>query len=44
VLLLPDKSAALHAVLKGVVNDVDLLGATLDSFEPAHRVHDRLGD
>ena len=32
VLLLPDKSAALHAVLKGVVNDVDLLGTTLDSY------------
>jgi len=32
VLLLPDKSAVLHAVLKGVVNDVDLLGTTLDSY------------
>jgi hypothetical protein len=30
--LLPEKSAALHAVLKGVVNDVDLLGTTLDSY------------
>src|SRR5439155_13115943 len=32
VLLLPDKSAALHPVLKAFVNDVDLLGTTLDSY------------
>jgi len=32
VLLLPDESSALHPVLKGIVNDVDLLGTTLDSY------------
>ena len=32
VLLLPDESAALHPVLKLFVNDVDLLGTTLDSY------------
>src|SRR4051794_4044057 len=32
VLLLPDKSASLHPVLKGIINDVDLLGTTLDGY------------
>lgn len=32
VLQLPEKSAALHPTLKGFVNDVDLLGTTLDSY------------
>ena len=32
MLLLPDKSAALHPVLKRFGNDVDLLGTTLDSY------------
>ena len=32
VLLLPEKSAALHPALKAFVNDVDLLGTTLDSY------------
>ena len=32
VLQLPEKSVALHPALKGFVNDVDLLGTTLDSY------------
>jgi hypothetical protein len=32
VLQLPEKSAALHPALKTFVNDVDLLGTTLDSY------------
>jgi Domain of unknown function (DUF4055) len=32
VLQLPDKSAALHPALKTFINDVDLLGTTLDSY------------
>ena len=32
VLQLPEKSVALHPALKGFINDVDLLGTTLDSY------------
>jgi hypothetical protein len=32
VLQLPDKSVALHPALKAFLNDVDLLGTTLDSY------------
>ena len=32
VLQLPDKSVALHPALKNFVNDVDMLGTTLDSY------------
>ena len=32
VLQLPDKSAALHPALRTLINDVDLLGTTLDSY------------
>ena len=32
VLQLPDKSVALHPALRALLNDVDLLGTTLDSY------------